>query len=365
MDFSQKNQDINVKLPGQVLREAREQFGMSPLDMAVALNLSKQIIQNLEDNRYENLPGDTFIRGYLKLYCRKVDLPEEEVLVGFDNWRLLNRKKPREVKSYQPMEPNGSESENHFLLVSVIILVFVLGFIISGLYFAGPIVDKVTSLLRPLQQEYYFSIPKLPSFSSNEIFEDEPGNNGDDVLGDLVSPIASDNAGNNENNNLNGEDNSNFSSTGDNTFSIVDQVVLTNTNDVEQNIVEDFETLLTPAVQSQSDTAAISDLMVDNLEVESDQQNVRQVEALQPRFGRLVITFSNDCWVEVRNSSGDLLMAEIRTSLTPLDIETEGQVEVLLGAAHTAEVLFNDRVIDLTPDTYQDIAKLRLGNGSL
>ena len=61
--------------------------------MAVALNLSKQIIQNLEDNRYENLPGDTFIRGYLKLYCRKVDLPEEEVLVGFDNWRLLNRKK--------------------------------------------------------------------------------------------------------------------------------------------------------------------------------------------------------------------------------------------------------------------------------
>ena len=43
MDFSQKNQDINVKLPGQVLREAREQFGMSPLDMAVALNLSKQI----------------------------------------------------------------------------------------------------------------------------------------------------------------------------------------------------------------------------------------------------------------------------------------------------------------------------------
>ena len=48
--------------------------------------------------------------------------------------------------------------------------------------------------------------------------------------------------------------------------------------------------------------------------------------------GRLVVEFSGDCWVEVQNSAGRTLVAELRRAGETLDVTGDGPLRVVLGA---------------------------------
>ena len=53
-------------------------------DVATRLRLSRGTIEHLESNRYNQLPGRTFARGYVRNYARILGLPVESVLSEFD-----------------------------------------------------------------------------------------------------------------------------------------------------------------------------------------------------------------------------------------------------------------------------------------
>ncbi len=62
---------------GSILVNARNAAALSQTDVAEQINLPCNIIQALETDDYENLPGSTYVRGYLRNYARIVGVNEE------------------------------------------------------------------------------------------------------------------------------------------------------------------------------------------------------------------------------------------------------------------------------------------------
>ena len=79
-----ENSEYTGRTPGELLRQAREGRGISVKDMAMRLKLVGSQIKAIEENRFEVLPDKVFVRGYLRAYGRAVDMPEADLLAGYE-----------------------------------------------------------------------------------------------------------------------------------------------------------------------------------------------------------------------------------------------------------------------------------------
>ena len=70
--------------PGQRLREAREAANLTLGEVASRMRLEQGVLESLEHDRYEQLHGATFVRGYLSGYARLLDLPERPILEAYE-----------------------------------------------------------------------------------------------------------------------------------------------------------------------------------------------------------------------------------------------------------------------------------------
>jgi len=69
---------------GQILKTAREDAGLTVADMVRTTRIRTASIQALEDGDFEVLPAAVFVRGFIRSYCREVDLDPVEILARFD-----------------------------------------------------------------------------------------------------------------------------------------------------------------------------------------------------------------------------------------------------------------------------------------
>jgi len=66
--------------PGNVLRAKREEYEWSVEAVAEALHLSTHAVKALEADRYEDLPGATYVIGYWRSYARLLGIDIEETI---------------------------------------------------------------------------------------------------------------------------------------------------------------------------------------------------------------------------------------------------------------------------------------------
>lgn len=66
--------------PGMILAAARDELKWSVEDVAANLNLRVSVIEALERDDYGDLPGPTFVRGYIRAYARLLGIDESEVV---------------------------------------------------------------------------------------------------------------------------------------------------------------------------------------------------------------------------------------------------------------------------------------------
>ncbi len=69
---------------GDILIEAREDAGLAPADLAKITKIPPASIRALESNDFEVLPAPVFVRGFIRAYCREVDVDPSEALMAYD-----------------------------------------------------------------------------------------------------------------------------------------------------------------------------------------------------------------------------------------------------------------------------------------
>ncbi len=68
---------------GQFLRRAREKRQMSVEEIARSTRVPMDRVTRIEADQFDELPGEVFVRGFLKSYARAVGVAPEEVLARY------------------------------------------------------------------------------------------------------------------------------------------------------------------------------------------------------------------------------------------------------------------------------------------
>jgi cytoskeletal protein RodZ len=68
---------------GQYLRRERELRQLSLEEIAQDTRIPLRMLQHLEDDKVELLPGEIFARGFVKSYAKALGLPEQDALARF------------------------------------------------------------------------------------------------------------------------------------------------------------------------------------------------------------------------------------------------------------------------------------------
>ncbi len=82
MTADQKKTELKSS-PGNMLRKAREEAGLSPRQVADQLCMVAATIIALEEDRYDCFNGEIFAKGYLRSYARLLDLDVESLLLAY------------------------------------------------------------------------------------------------------------------------------------------------------------------------------------------------------------------------------------------------------------------------------------------
>lgn len=78
---------------GSSLREARIKRGLSPGDVHKAIRIRDRYLQALEEERWELLPGDAYVKGFLRTYAEFLGL-DGGLYVDEYNSRFANHEEP-------------------------------------------------------------------------------------------------------------------------------------------------------------------------------------------------------------------------------------------------------------------------------
>ena len=88
---------------GQHLRELREARRMSVAEISRATRVPISSVERIEADRFDELPGEVFVRGFLRAYARAVEVPPDEVLARYTSSRRVAWVTPLPITS--PVKP--------------------------------------------------------------------------------------------------------------------------------------------------------------------------------------------------------------------------------------------------------------------
>lgn len=69
---------------GAYLKSEREARGFSLAEVAAETRVPESSLRSIEEDRLDDLPGEVFVRGFLRAYARCVGLEPEEVVSRLD-----------------------------------------------------------------------------------------------------------------------------------------------------------------------------------------------------------------------------------------------------------------------------------------
>lgn len=143
---------------GELLIAARERCNLSTADLARQLRLGLRQVQALEENHFDDLPGNTFVRGFVRNYARVVQTDPEVFLEAYEHYRPRLEQPQVERRSEQIAFPNKAVPKwvwylatlALLLLVSVLLVYFALNDDEAGSKPIKPASSKASNVAKPV-----------------------------------------------------------------------------------------------------------------------------------------------------------------------------------------------------------------------
>ena len=294
--------------PGHLLRQAREEQGLSQKETARDLHLTSKVINAIEEDDFELIPSFVFARGYIRSYARHLGLDGQTLVAEFD---LAYGVPNNSAKPMSAIRKGVQQSKPGDTWVKLISIVFVVGLVAA-------------SIVWWQSQNGSQMLPQLSSGAEQEL-----------PSGTLVEGLDTDDA------NL--------------------DLLLLSTNESEVDaIVPEAESI----IESEQAQVVVVEPVVDPVAEAVTEQVPKEVTdavVLLPSQAQLVMVFDKDCWVEIKDANGKMVLSDLYSAGDTIEQVITAPIEVLLGrSSGVATMTFDGRTIDLKPHTRKDIARLTL-----
>ncbi|NNM58489.1 MAG: helix-turn-helix domain-containing protein [Legionellales bacterium] len=116
--------------PGAKLCRVREELGLSQEEISIQLHLPLNYLCALEKDEIDKLPGLTFVRGYLRLYAKLLNLSQDEIINSFNIlYPDMRERAPAPDRNYQRINVQNkrrSDSSVKWIGYSIVVIMVIL-----------------------------------------------------------------------------------------------------------------------------------------------------------------------------------------------------------------------------------------------
>ncbi len=367
---------------GALLKQSREQRGLTTAEVASQLRLKVSLIEQIEAEQWDPAVSATFIRGYLRAYAKLLKLPEHEILANFELQAAYLRHQAKPMHSFSN-KASLEAVDNRFMLASYLLIVLLIGLFLvwfwqTHLIDAEPVtalpelsvtestsdaattaVENTTTLNSEVtpkpatpaaelntaelaKADVENSAPEKPALANPELEKPEPDTAKPDARASNAQTLPATAA---DNHPLAAE---------------------TATSPAADSAV----TTAAPEPQQQAQTATAGDTTTaggtaahTTATAENNTANPVANTASDTAVGNsmLRLQFSAECWLEVTDATGKRLAYGTRQAGQNDVLTGTAPFKVLLGNAAAAKVQLNDVAVDLSGYAAGRVARLTLG----
>ena len=326
--------------PGHLLREAREERGYSQKEAARDLHLTSKVIDALEESNFDIISSSLFARGYIRSYARHLGLDGQALVAEFDAiYGVPNQNK----KPMPGVHQLGQQSKPGDTWVKLISIIFVIGLVVASVLWwqhqnGGSMLQRLNNvtLSNTAADLVVETLGEDDNSSDMELLAANPSEVGatvsDDQAAATEAPVQ--------------------------TLDVAEIVA-----------VKPIVTALSEAVSVSPEMSDVSDSSALNPEIiavpavaqTEESTGAADVAALGPNEALLMMAFDKDCWVEIKDGNGKMILSDLYASGSTIEQVVTAPIEILLGrSSGVTQMTFNGEVIDLKPHTRKDIARLTL-----
>ncbi|MGX9460545.1 RodZ domain-containing protein [Shewanella sp. A14] len=306
----------DVVTAGAILKAAREAKGISIETVATQLHLRPKIINDLENDTFENIASTTYVRGYVKNYARLVNADISQIQ------QCLAHQLPEIVA---PTMQSFSRKTTHqarnsrlnlvtYFIAAVLIAMLVVWWVqksslLTSVDFSKPTVEEIAAESNQLEPQQIM-VSEPAQSNGNELEQVADNRN----VMDTANKAA-----------IEAEDK-------------LIQIAQNNANtSPASNGVESTHTEL-------ASTATDSDL------ANSD--------------SILTIEFSGDCWVNVTDANGKVIVDGVKKASQKVEVRGKKPFKVILGAPQVASINLDGNNVSLAEFANGRVARLTLPKAS-
>ncbi|KJY85083.1 transcriptional regulator [Vibrio galatheae] len=316
LQASDDKTEVEKVAAGTLLKNKRESLGLSQKQIADRLRLRLSIIENIENNNFSSDQVATFTRGYLRSYARAVGIKESVVLCALDGCEETQPEE-QEMKSFSRKTKREAHDSRIMTLTWGIIIV-VLG--ISSVWWWQNQEKGMESLTSESEQAQMLeSQAENPALDFTTLSDEAPEVS---VNEDIAPEPAAE--------------------------------------PLEPQLEEDLitpETAETLVVEEMQNTQPESVEMVVEATPEAE---VAQSEQPLGAANLLAMSFSDDCWIQVKDASGKTLSTGVKKAGQTLNLSGDLPYSVILGAPENVSMTLASEPVDLSGYTSGKVARFNL-----
>ena len=289
---------------GEILRNKREEIGLSLDEITEKLNLDSNLIELLENNDFEKFKVETYLKGYLRAYSK---------LLGIDGDRIIKlykesnpEKEPEILPDVKPKNQKNSSDRSVKLFSYIIGLSIVLSMLIW----------------------YQKNITIKPDANNNNIGNIEL----------------------NKNNKING---------------VYTSYKIITHSDYWQWPIDNIPDRYRDSGENDNSKSVKNEKIKDNIKENVIQEEVLETEEspiyeTQQSADTVVLNLRGDSWIEIYDREGNRLFLDLARSGKNYIINGDSPFDILLGAANEVSVEFNGSLVNIEPYIRYGIARFTL-----
>ena len=299
------SEDIEVIGPGQMLADGRKALGMSQENVAQRLNFRLSLVDNIENEIFDNNIPATFNRGYLRNFAKLVNVCEADVISSYEMLDVA-AKQGAEMQSFS--QNTKREAENSRIMwVSYLIIAIIIGSTLVWFFQEPPLADNKTSKNQVQNKTNTAQLTAAVTAKTSTIVDTE-------------------------------------ASIDTNAITNVDKDIVAN----EKTGLEKATSLIKPEV------------------VVSENTKPEETDIAKPAniltHDKIPVTFffKGDCWVNIYDATGEHIAWGVKKSGYVMNIEGIAPFTITLGKPERVSIEYNGNKLDMSQFNRGNIAKFTL-----
>lgn len=317
MTEHEKTNEVPLSMEaGTLLKNKRESLGMTQKHVADRLRLRVSVIEDIENNRFEEQQVTTFTRGYLRSYAKLVGLDEKIVLAALEQTSEVHVK-PQETEMQSFSRKTKHEKHNS----RIMLLTWAIAIVITGISGAWWWQNQQENSLAQLsvetaETEQVADDADIDQMSADELIASTPAE---------IAPVSGAPA---------------VVSQADTAMSAADvtEPVAAATEEVTEEAAQEPVAVIEDAQETEEPAAPV----------------------VPEGMTLLTMKFKADCWIQVKDANGKTLVSGTRKPGQDVELAGKAPFKVILGAPEGVTMTFASEPVDLSGYTSGKVARFTL-----